>query len=163
MIKIFEHAPVKGASNHGGGLQHLACLLWQAVNARTQNARQRIWQGHACQLAAGPPVTVLADQMFGFNQRADDFLDKERIPLSLFHDQAADTARQFRPPQQVGDQSVGFVMLERRKLDLGKLPGQFFADLTDCLAAGSGLIWPHGAYKENGVFLAQFNQMQQQV
>ena len=81
----FDHLVQELASNHRCLPQHLAPIAVEAVDPGGDDATHRRREIGFDQRAGEDETVVTGDQGPGLDQRVDDLLDEERIPVGAFH------------------------------------------------------------------------------
>ena len=76
-----EHAP-----DHGGGLQRRLLGPGQQVDARGEHGLDGVRHGETGRELTERPAAVFAAEHAPVDQRGDQLLDKERVPLGPFGD-----------------------------------------------------------------------------
>ena len=107
------------AADHGRDPQAALGLLGQLVDAREQQAVQRVRDLDAGDRVGGHPAVALADDRAALDEHPDDLLDEERIALRALEDLAADLIGERLDLEQVRDQGARLFVVERLQADLG--------------------------------------------
>jgi len=158
-----QHPEEEAAPDHRGGPQDVPHLGVQPVDARGDHIPQRAGDRDPLQRRADLPAAVDAPEGAEVDQRPDDLLHEERVPLRLLQDEAAHRGVEIAGLQEVAQELPAVLGGERVQRELRGAVG-VVAQHRVAQPGGGGLpVRTADAAEEHGDGAHQRQEMRQQL